>query len=251
MTTRETGYEPLFTLKPAGPEIWVVDGPSIDFYGLPFSTRMTVVRLADGGLWVHSPIPLEGALAAELAALGPVQALVAPNWIHYYYLPQWQARFPSAQTWAAPGVQARAAKAGLTIRVDHTLGAEEAAAGWSGEIAALLVEGSSVHHEAVFFHKVSKTLVLTDLIENFEAAKLPRWARPLVWLAGTRDPDGKAPIDMRWSFRLKRGGMARLRAALAVMLEWAPERVIVAHGRWYPQDGVKELRRAFRWALSR
>jgi hypothetical protein len=93
-----------------------VDGPSIDFYGLPFSTRMTVVRLADGGLWVHSPIPLEGALAAELAALGPVQALVAPNWIHYYYLPQWQARFPSAQTWAAPGVQARAAKAGLTIR---------------------------------------------------------------------------------------------------------------------------------------
>ena len=31
------------------------------------------------------------------------------------------------------------------------------------------------------------------------------------------------------------------------MLAWAPQRIIMAHGRWYPQDGVHELRRAFRW----
>jgi hypothetical protein len=33
------------------------------------------------------------------------------------------------------------------------------------------------------------------------------------------------------------------------MLEWQPERVILAHGRWYPENGVAELKRAFRWAL--
>jgi hypothetical protein len=31
------------------------------------------------------------------------------------------------------------------------------------------------------------------------------------------------------------------------VLAWEPEKVIVAHGRWYERDGTKELRRAFRW----
>lgn len=31
------------------------------------------------------------------------------------------------------------------------------------------------------------------------------------------------------------------------MIEWNPERVIMAHGRWYEHDGVAELKRAFRW----
>ena len=48
-----TGYEPLNTLKPVGKDLWLIDGPAIRFYGMPFSTRATVIRLADGGLWVH------------------------------------------------------------------------------------------------------------------------------------------------------------------------------------------------------
>lgn len=36
----------------------------------------------------------------------------------------------------------------------------------------MIVRGSSVHREAVFFHRASRTLILTDLIENFEPAKL-------------------------------------------------------------------------------
>ncbi|MCP5170337.1 MAG: hypothetical protein H6999_11365 [Hahellaceae bacterium] len=31
------------------------------------------------------------------------------------------------------------------------------------------------------------------------------------------------------------------------MLQWQPERIILAHGRWYAHDGTAELRRAFRW----
>ena len=33
------------------------------------------------------------------------------------------------------------------------------------------------------------------------------------------------------------------------MLAWEPLRVILAHGRWYPDHAEAELRRAFRWAL--
>ena len=99
----------------------------------------------------------------------------------------------------------------------------------------------------VFFHRASRTLILTDLIENFEREKVSFWHRPLIALAGTQDPDGKAPIDMRWSFR---SGRAALRATVEELLSWAPERVILAHGRWYDHDGTAELRRAFRWVLN-
>lgn len=97
------GYDPLNTLKEVVPDIWVIDGPEIRFYGMPFSTRATVVRLKSGEIWVHSPTKLTEGLKAELLALGPVGHLVAPNWIHYAYVTEWQAAFPAAKAWAAPG----------------------------------------------------------------------------------------------------------------------------------------------------
>ena len=36
---------------------------------IPFSTRMAVVRLADGGLWCHSPIDPAPELFAKIDAL--------------------------------------------------------------------------------------------------------------------------------------------------------------------------------------
>lgn len=240
-----TGYEPLNTLKPVAPDIWVIDGPAIRFYGMAFSTRATVVRLAGGDLWVHSPTALVDGLVEELRSLGPVRHLVAPNWIHYAYIAEWQAAFPGARAWAAPGVAARAAKRGMVVRFDYDLGAE-AEAPWAGQIDQMIVEGSKVHREAVFFHKSSKTLILTDLIENFEPQNLPWWMRILARAAKITDPDGQMPRDMRATFRAHRD---QLRRAVLRMIDWAPERVIVAHGRWYKRDGVAELRRAFRFVL--
>lgn len=56
--------------------------------------------------------------------------------------------------------------------------------------------------EVEFFHRPSRTLVLTDLIENFEPDKLGsavmRW---LTWIGGVLDPDGQMPRDMRLTFR--------------------------------------------------
>jgi hypothetical protein len=99
--------------------------------------------------------------------------------------------------------------------------------------------------EVVFFHRPTRTLVLTDLIENFERQKL---ASPLMRLltrwGGVQDPDGQMPRDMRLTFARTK---PQLRAAVETMVGWNPERVILAHGRWYDRDGTQELRRAFRW----
>ncbi len=63
-------------------------------------------------------------------------------------------------------------------------------------------------------------------------------------LAGAAHPDGKAPVDLRLTFL---GRKNEAQASFERMLAWEPEKVIVAHGRWYERDGTKEQRRAFRW----
>jgi hypothetical protein len=32
---------------------------------------------------------------------------------------------------------------------------------------------------------------------------------------------------------------------------WEPERIILAHGRWYDHDAIIELHRAFRWLFDK
>ncbi|WP_428928000.1 DUF4336 domain-containing protein [Marinibacterium sp. SX1] len=241
----ETGYEPLNTLKPVVYGLWLVDGPAIRFYGLPFSTRAVVIRLPSGDLWVHSPTRLTPGLRAELAELGPVRHLVAPNWIHYAYLTEWQAAFPGVTSWAAPGVVERARSKGLALHVDHRLG-QDAPPDWAGEIDQMIVEGSRTHREAVFFHRPTRTLILTDLIENFEGDKMPLWMRPLLKMAGILAPGGAMPRDMRATFR---NGRDQLRGAVERMIDWGPDRVTLAHGQWFETGGVAELKRAFAWVL--
>jgi hypothetical protein len=116
-----TGYEPLNTLKPVATDIWLIDGPSVRVCGMPFPTRCTVVRLADGDLWVHSPTVLTDGLRAELQALGPVRYLIVPDLLHYASIADWQRVFPDAIAYVAPGAAKRAAKKGLTLILDHDL----------------------------------------------------------------------------------------------------------------------------------
>ena len=239
------GYEPLDVPKLVAPGVWIVDGPHIRFYGMPFPTRMTIIRLAAGGLWVHSPTELSAPLLEQVLALGPVKHLIAPNWIHYVSLGDWSSACPGAVTWAAPGVTERAASRKVSLRIDHEF-EPHIEVPWASEVAWLHVEGSSTHQEVVFFHPEIKTLVLTDLIENFERKNVPFWMWPILRMAGIADPDGKMPRDMALTFR---NGRDELRGAVERMIEWAPDRVILAHGRWYERDGVAELKRAFRSVL--
>jgi hypothetical protein len=239
-------YEPLGVLKPVADDVWLVDGPEIRFrYGLlriPFPTRMTVVRLPSGSLWVHSPIAPDEHLVEQLVQLGPIAHFVAPNTIHYWWMKNWSARFPEADVWAVARL-ARGARQRMPPH--HQLGGEPPPA-WNGVIDQVIVEGS-VLMEAEFFHRPSRTLIITDLIENFEDSRFRsvfyKW---LSHIGGVIDPDGKAPFDLRMSFRANR---RQLRAAVEQMIAWDSERIIMAHGRWYPHNGAAELRRAFRWVL--
>jgi len=238
-------YDPLDVLKPVADDIWIVDGPEIKFYGVSFSTRMTVVRLSDGGVWLHSPIRLTEALKARVSALGPVRVLVAPSVIHYAYITAWKQAFPEARAWIAPGVERRAQKHQIPLDFDHYLAGS--APGWAKDFDWLIVRGSKTVQEAVFHHKSSRTLILTDLIENFERDKVGWWLWPLLRMAGITAPTGGMPRDMRMTFR---GNEDLLREDVERMIHWNPKRVILAHGKWFEADGAVEMRRAFRWLLE-
>ena len=247
MTTSVPLYQPLNTLKPVADDIWIADGDvtwmNMGILRAPFSTRMTVIRLQDGGLWCHSPIAPDAALFAAIDALGAVRHLVSPNRIHYAHIPAWQKHYPQATAWASLGVRERAAAQHIAVSFDADLG-PSAPPQWADDIAQLPFLGSPVMTETVFFHRASRTLILTDLIENFEPNKFPSrfWAQVMKWV-GIAEPDGKTPPDWRATFKDKTAA----RAALAHILAWQPERIILAHGRCYDKDGVAELRRAFRW----
>jgi len=238
-------YEPINVLKPVAPDLWIVDGSEIRF-GLgrlkfPFSTRMTIFRLRSGELVLHSPVAYSSALRSAIEILGPIRYLVAPNSLHYWWVPDWKAAVPAAKILAVRGLTRRAKR---RIDVDTLLVGRHSP--WPDDVDLLVVRGDMLT-EAVLFHRGTRTLILTDLIENFEPSRIHNWfLRLLVKLAGAADPDGKAPIDMRLSFF---GRRTALRLAVRQMLDWNPERVIVSHGRWYEKDGASELRRAFRWAL--
>ncbi len=240
-------YTPLNILKPLAQELWIVDGPIVHMAALglraPFPTRMTVVRLPDGGLWCHSPVAPDSALFAAIDALGPVRHLISPNLLHYAHIAAWKQRYPQATAWASPGVRERAASQHIEVRFDADLDDAPPPA-WAATIDQLCFRGSRVMPEIVFLHRTSASLILADLIENFEAAKLPTPMRWMARLGGVLDPDGKAPLDMRLTYV---GHKDAARACLARMRAWQPQRVILAHGRCYLENAVAELSRAFRW----
>ena len=241
-------YEPINTLKPIAPDIWIADGPEARMAtpfggGMPFPTRMTTVRLHDGSLWCHSPIASDETLFREIDALGPVRHLVSPNLLHYASITAWKRRYPNAIAWASPGVRERAAAQHIGVAFDADL-ADAPPDAWAADLDQMRFRGSRVIEEFVFFHRASATLILADLIENFEPEKLTRGMRWLAWLGGVLDPDGKAPLDMRMTFM----GHKRLaRESFDRVIAWHPQRVILAHGRCYERNAEAELRRAFRW----
>ena len=239
-------YAPINMLKPFVDDIWIVDGPLIEmtlYGGLPFTTRMTVVRLPDGGLWLHSPTPAAPALVSALRELGPVRHLIAPNLLHYWWMSDWQQVFPDARTHAAPGVIERAARYGRPLRVDRILG-ETPDPDWRGTFDQLLVNGWYMS-EVDFFHRPSRSLILTDLIECFESHKIHGWRLRLLARLGGILGQATMPRDLRLTFLGQR--RARLREAVRAMIAWDPEHIVLAHGRCYASDGRTQLTRAFAW----
>ena len=245
-TEAPAGYPPLDLPKPVAEGVHIVDSLMPGPLGMQLPVRMTVLRLPDGGLLLHSPTRFSPALGEALGRLGPVRHLVAPNIAHWTFLEAWQRAFPGATTWAAPGLRQRGQVRRSRVRLDADLG-ESPPPAWGGAITLVTVPGGLGFHEVALFHEPSRTLVLTDLVLNLEAPRLPALLRPVARLFGSLAPDGMPPPYLRAVIRWRR--RAAIRAAER-LLALEPDRVIFAHGRWFERYGTTALRRSLRWLLG-
>lgn len=240
-------YDPTSVLKPVADNVWIVDGPIIRMdllgFSMPFPARMTIVRLGRGDLFIHSPTALTPELKAKVETLGTPRYLVGPSWLHYWWIPDWKRAFLDVRVFVAEGVRERARR---HIDFDTELLEADRGYPWDDAIYTLPAKGR-FGTEVIFFHKESRTLILTDFIENFEPRMIgSRFVRLLTRVGGVQDPHGGMPRDMRLTYSRK-----ELRRIVETMLAWKPERIIIAHGRWYERNGAAELRRAFQGTLKR
>jgi hypothetical protein len=229
-------------LQPFGPEIWIADGPVASFYGFPYSTRMAVIRLSDGSLFIWSPVALSTALRAAVDALGPVRHIVSPNALHHLFLAEWTSAYPEARLYASPRLRRK--RRDLSFKAELGDAAEPA---WAGDIDQVVVHGSFALTEIVFFHRHSRTALFADLIQNFPRDWFKGWRGVAARLGGIVAPYPSTPSDWRSSFVNRRAA----RAALARVFAWPIERVVIAHGLLPTTGGAAFVRRAFGWLLGR
>jgi hypothetical protein len=220
--------------------IFIVDGPNVRDFGVMFTTRMTIVKLSDGALWVSSPVSVPFETLKQITALGPVRYLVAATPRHVWRLERWHTLFPEAKLWAPPATPFTL----MTWRLPFTgVLADEPPRGWAGDLDQLAFQGNRLLDEVVFFHEASRTVILDDLIQIHRIEEGKPLRNALVRLGGVEYPDGGVALDIRLSFTDRK----LARRSLEKLLSWDFDKLIIAHGACIEKDAKPFVERAFRW----
>jgi len=222
-------------LRPIADDLWVAERPLRPLPGLDIGTRMSVVRVGDGGVVLHSPVAADETTRKAVEALGPVRAIVCPNRVHHRFAAGWKAACPDARLLAAPGLPAKR----RDLAFDGLLGDDPDPA-WGDALATVHVRGLPSLEEVAFFHPASRTLLLADLAFHPTPASRPglrRWAR-LSRISGF-GPNAVVRLAVR--------DRAAARRSLERVLAWDFERVVVAHGEILERGGRAALRRGWEW----
>ena len=225
-------------LRQLAENLWVAERPQ-SFYGLPVGTRMTVIRLADGRLLLHSPVALDPELRGQLDAIGRVCFAVAPNRVHHLYAGEVARAYPGARLWVAPGLERK--------RPDLVFEAvlnDEAPEEWRADVGQVFFRGRPYENEVAFFHRPSRTLILCDLAFNFgpRAAAPTRLLMKLLRSYGRLSPSTLDPLLIR--------DRRAARESLERILAWDFDRIIVAHGDVLEAGGHEVLRQGYSWLLD-
>lgn len=229
-------HEPMLTSF--GENIYFADGPTVSFYGFPYPTRMAVVRLSTGKVWVWSPVALTEELVSAVEAVGPVGYIVSPNKLHHLALSEWRNRWPDARLYAPPGLALKQ----KDIHFHAELGDEPDQA-WMNDIDQVVFRGSVAMEEVVFFHRASRTAIFGDLIERFPEATTTGWKGTLMRLDGLVGKHGSTAREWRLSFVFRE----RARAARRKVLGWKPERLLIAHGECAASGATEIIATALQW----
>jgi len=213
--------------------IWYAQ-QSLNFGPIQIKTRMTLIRLRDGALWVHSPIEPTPSLLAELSTLGEVRYVLAPNRTHHLFFRRFLKSFPQAKGFVAPG---------LAEKIDDLsqYPVIPMPGPWRDELKGWFIDGLPVLSETVWFHENTGTLLLTDLLFSFGTHNTGM-AKPVARLLGVYDR-----LGMSLTMKLMTKNKQALRRSIEPLLSLPVQRIVLAHDQVIDEQPVKKLREAFEW----
>ena len=212
--------------------VWTVPN-RLKAFGLDFSGKMTIVRLGNDRLWLHAPIPISDALAEELAALGEVAHLVAPNRYHHLYAGMAKERYPAAGLFGAPGLDVKR----KDLHFDQMLEATPPSS-WGDAFEVIPLQGAPAFQEVVFFHRPTHTLIATDLFMNVHHCE-GTLSRLFYRVEGCYR---RFSIPHSWRFMRKdRAAFAESARRIAAL---DIERVVMAHGESLEEGAQEHVHRA-------
>ena len=210
-------------MKGIGKNIWVHDD-AMSLAGKQLGLRMTIVKLSNGGLWVHSPTALSPELIEEMDELGSVSFIVGASNGHNIWLREWQDAFPDAALYVSGGIPKK-----LKLTNYQVLG-ESHENIWEEDLAREFMLGVPFFSESVFLHRMTKSLIVTDLIQNYSDERSPG-------LDGFVTQYFFEPIGFKGTCvapPLKIGFMIKDKSNFSLFIErilgWEFERIIVTHG---------------------
>jgi hypothetical protein len=196
---------------------------------------MTVIELSGGGLLLHSPVRATPDVRARVESLGEVRHIVCPNLYHHMHAGAWAEAHPEALLHAPPALRSK--------RPDLRIGApleDRAHPQWELDLIPIHIDGCMLD-ETVLFHTSSRTLVSSDLTENF--SRCEHWpTRTYLKAAGVYQKIG-------WSrpLRLLYRDHARARRSVERLLELDAVRIIIAHGDVIEGDVRQALEQTFQF----
>ena len=221
-------------LRQLDENLWVAEMPA-SRAGFEFGARMTVVKLTGGKLWIHSPIELTIELQRQLDAIGEVGYVVSPSQFHYLHLQDFWRVYPEAKYFAAPKFNIKKLP---EVKFSARL-KDKAEPAWESDLDQIKLRGSALYDEVDFYHRASRTLILTDLLFN-----MPRdrgtvtniYAKVL----GVLDRVAPSP-----SFRLTMRNRTLAQQTVQRILEWDFDRIILSHGEVVESGGKVLFENAF------
>jgi hypothetical protein len=205
--------------------------------GVHLPSRMTIIRLPSGDLLLHSPVPIDDALAAELAQLGPVAHVVAPSLFHHLFVQKALDRYPHALLTAAPGLAEKRAE----LPVADVL-ADDPPPAWEGVIDQALIRGAPRLNEVAMLHRPTGTLIVSDLVFNVRNPQ--SWSTALALrMMGTH---GRLRQSRAWHLYTK--DRAEVRSSVEKLLSWEFDRVLPGHGDPFEGNARAAMREAM-WVV--
>jgi hypothetical protein len=202
-------------------------------FGIDFRRCVTLLRLADGRLVIHSSAPFTAENVAAIRRFGVPTWLVEATLMHDTFARRVRAVFPDLPYLAPDGF---AKLTGVPTQLPYPPPSD-----WTGKIEVFKLEGLRKINEHALFHRASRTLVLADLLFHFPADSRgwPRFfARHIMRLPRL---SGVSAF-----FRL----MIRNRKAFALsmkkMLEWDFEQIVVGHGETIQYNAKRIFAQALR-----